>query len=897
MRYTANLFALIKKILLVSLLFLPLVATAAGLIQIQATNPFPASVEASSTTDAIYTVFNTSSIIPLLGIQDKSILPAGMQLLDSSTCSATVVLQPGSSCTLALRLQAPATATTLTGALQEIALPSIIGAQYPLSVMVEKKSTVAPTVTSLSPNSGRLAGGGIVSVSGTNFTGATAVYFGAVPSSDFAVKSPTLISATAPEQSAGTVDVTVQTPDGTSAKTSSDYYTYEGTPTVTGVSPPSGSPSGGTSVNITGTNFSTVRNVSFGEVAASSFTINNATSITAIAPANSAGTVDVTVKSNSGTSAKSSADEYTYEAPFGITSVTPAAGSVAGGTSVAINGGKFLGATAVRFGSTLASSFIVKNDSSIDAVSPAAVSVGVVDITVTTPSGTTTITPADKYSYVNVPTVTGVSPPSGPIAGGTSVSITGTNFSDATKVYFGTDLASFTINSPTSISVTSPTVSVAGTVDVTVESASGVVSPVSLADEYTYEAPLRITSLEPSGGTTLGGTNVTINGNKFTGATAVHFGAIPVGSFTVVDDTKITTSSPATSSTGVVDVTVTTPSGTTPIAKADEYTYVSKTPLITGIIPNSGNITGGTVVNIMGSNLTNATAVHFGDTPGVINAINSATSLTATVPTALSSGTVDITVTTPEGTSSISKGDIFTYGFPYNFITDITGNSIGNLASVLYCKTKADGSLVSCDDTNALSLLSLQPYMLAMTHINAQQIAYVTSVKGDIDKCAVNTSPRAPTFLHCDSATANLPVNFNLVKPSTSSISIATFNNNQYAYLADNEAGKIYQCQINPETANFDICNTMPSPSDWLNTAHPGPSSISFATAQGVLYAYLDDNEQGTEKPGHVWRCKIDEETGTLLSCQNIGKRDDNIEGGSQYMPDRYDWRMLAYIP
>ena len=86
-------------------------------------------------------------------------------------------------------------------------------------------------------------------------------------------------------------------------------------PTVTRLSPTSGPTTGGTSVTITGTNFTGVTAVDFGTLAASSFTVNAAgTQIVATSPAESAGTVYVTVTTASGTSTTSSADEFTFTA-------------------------------------------------------------------------------------------------------------------------------------------------------------------------------------------------------------------------------------------------------------------------------------------------------------------------------------------------------------------------------------------------------------------------------------------------------------------------------------------------------------------------------------------------------------------------------------------------------
>ncbi|HKF07753.1 MAG TPA: Ig-like domain repeat protein [Xanthobacteraceae bacterium] len=93
--------------------------------------------------------------------------------------------------------------------------------------------------------------------------------------------------------------------------------TAGGTSAISNVNPNTGPTSGGTSVTITGTNFSGATAVSFGGNAAASFTVNSATQITATSPAGM-GTVDVTVTNENGTSATSSGDRFTY-GPVGTT--------------------------------------------------------------------------------------------------------------------------------------------------------------------------------------------------------------------------------------------------------------------------------------------------------------------------------------------------------------------------------------------------------------------------------------------------------------------------------------------------------------------------------------------------------------------------------------------------
>jgi hypothetical protein len=232
------------------------------------------------------------------------------------------------------------------------------------------------------------------------------------------------------------VNVTVTTAGGTSATSSADQFTFEGAPTATAVSPAAGPLVGATSVTITGTNFTGASAVTFGSTAATSYTVSSATSITATSPAESAGTVNVTVTTPVGTSATSPSDQFTYTSPPTVTGVSPASGSTGGGTAVNITGTNLAGSS-VDFGSVAATSVIFDSTTELTAVSPAG-SAGVVNVTVTTPGGTSATSSADQFTYGLAPTVTGISPSTGPVAGGTTVTVTGTNFiSGATTVWFG----------------------------------------------------------------------------------------------------------------------------------------------------------------------------------------------------------------------------------------------------------------------------------------------------------------------------------------------------------------------------------------------------------------------------------------------------------------------------
>jgi hypothetical protein len=139
------------------------------------------------------------------------------------------------------------------------------------------------------------------------------VSFGGNAATSFNVVSATSITTTSPAGS-GIVDVTVTTSAGTSATGAADGFTYIAVipqPAVTAISPNTGVPSGGTTVTITGANFTGVTAVRFGGNTATSVTVNSVTKITATSPAGT-GTVDVTVTAAGGTSPASSADQFSY---------------------------------------------------------------------------------------------------------------------------------------------------------------------------------------------------------------------------------------------------------------------------------------------------------------------------------------------------------------------------------------------------------------------------------------------------------------------------------------------------------------------------------------------------------------------------------------------------------
>jgi hypothetical protein len=146
-------------------------------------------------------------------------------------------------------------------------------------------NSAKPTVTGVSPAQAAQGEKLSVTISGTNFTGATAVFLGRnITVSDFKVTNATTITANivvGDHAGVGSRVVRVTTPSGKGAMKAAFTVTSD-RPTVTGVTPGQGKQGEKLSVTITGTNFTGATAVSFGRnITVSDFKVTSATTITA----------------------------------------------------------------------------------------------------------------------------------------------------------------------------------------------------------------------------------------------------------------------------------------------------------------------------------------------------------------------------------------------------------------------------------------------------------------------------------------------------------------------------------------------------------------------------------------------------------------------------------------
>lgn len=237
---------------------------------------------------------------------------------------------------------------------------------------------------------------------------------------------------------------------------------------------------------VVGRNFGEAYAVDFGTEAATSYTVNSGGMITAHSPAGT-GTVDVIVHTPQGASAPGAIDRFKY-LPV-VNAVEPGSAPAGGGTSLTLTGTDLGDVTAVYLGTAAASGVTVNSATSVTAVAPAHAA-GRVPITVVSTEGTSL--PA-RGLFRFTPTISSVTPSSGPAAGGTPVTVIGTGFAvgaGGTVIMIGGKRAP-SVSCPTSTECTAvsprflPTYVFTGQVGVSAL-VGGVYSPPARA-QYNYE--------------------------------------------------------------------------------------------------------------------------------------------------------------------------------------------------------------------------------------------------------------------------------------------------------------------------------------------------------------------------------------------------------------------------
>jgi hypothetical protein len=304
----------------------------------------------------------------------------------------------------------------------------------------------------------------------------------------------------------------------------------------------------GTSVSLTGSNFTNVKAVSFNGQAAGNFLVSSPQLITVVVPDN-ATSGKISILTGEGTIASST--NFTVPGlPPVIQSFVPPQGPP--GTTVTIAGTNFSDVNAVLFDG-LATAFEVHGESQIVAIAPGVAGSGKIALS----TGQYNATSAAPFTVTNsapsqtpAPLISSFSPASG--IAGTTVIVTGTGFTGATAVSFNGIVATFTVNNDSQIATTVPNGASGGAISVTTPAGSAMSTSA-----FQFELPPMINNINPVSGQA--GSIVTISGANLAGATAVAFNGMPA-MFTVISSTQIAATAPTGATTG--NITATTPWGT-----------------------------------------------------------------------------------------------------------------------------------------------------------------------------------------------------------------------------------------------------------------------------------------------------------------------------------------------
>lgn len=432
-------------------------------------------------------------------------------------------------------------------------------------------------------------------------------------------------------------------------------------PTISGVSPSNGSSLGGTTVTVSGTNFGSGAGVQFGSILSSSVQVVSATQLKAVTPPESAGSVDVIVQNMGGQTARAPG-AFTFVGPLQIVSTSLPAGSVGIGYSSSLSasggtppyswstaGGALPAGLQLNSGGTIAGtpsttgsySFSAKVLDANSASSTAGFSLGI--------------------AAASGPTISSVAPNSGSTQGGTTVTVSGSNFRSGVGVQFGAHLATFVaLVSSTQLQAVTPSES-SGIVDVYVQDTNGQVADATNA--FTFIAPLQIvTTSLPAGSVGMSySSSLSASGGVPPYSWSTSGGSLP-GGLQLSSISGTISGTPSAAGSFSINAMVSDSKSTTSTSAFTIAIAPNPAPTIASVSPNSGPASGGTTLTISGTNFRTGAAVQVGGVLASSVQIVSPTQIQAVTP-AEPSGLVDVAVVDSDGLTATAV-DAFTMTNP-----------------------------------------------------------------------------------------------------------------------------------------------------------------------------------------------------------------------------------------
>lgn len=526
----------------------------------------------------------------------------------------------------------------------------------------------APNLKGIYPTAGPTSGGTIARIDVRPAPAGSKVFVDGMEATVLGADETEHLVVEMPPHEAGAVSISVMFPDGHAATLAAAFTYYVPgpgvtAPTLTQINPTGGSTLGGDAVDLTGTGFSTGTIAFMGYRPVADMLVVDATSLSGTSPANTAGLADVSVTRADGFSATLSAS-FAYSAPAPTPSaVFPSQSPLAGGITAVLSGAGFQPGAEVFVGGVEASDVVVPLDSVLTFTVPPSATEQLADIQVINPD-TQTGTLAAAFSYVDTsladpaPQVLALTPPRGPVQGGTVLAIFGNDFKPGCKALFGGVEAQIHVVDPGLVTVTTPSGFV-GPVDVTVLNPDGQSGVLAAGFDYliaTAPAPI-LAGITPDAGPEEGGTPVILTGDSFTGGGVGFVGYRPLSSWAVLNS-SIATGTTLPVPAGTVDVVVTNGDGQSAIL-GGAFEFIGA-PKIDSFDPPIGPIAGGTLVTLAGANYVTGARVFFGGIESSSVTVLGALVINAITPPAVAAGPVQVTVRNPDG-QTFTATTPFTY--------------------------------------------------------------------------------------------------------------------------------------------------------------------------------------------------------------------------------------------
>lgn len=435
-----------------------------------------------------------------------------------------------------------------------------------------------PVVKSITPNLGETTGGNIAYIAGNNFVAGVKVLINNVPAEVTATTATRLTVVVPASSTEGTFDVTVVNPDNKEAVLPASY-TYilpppPPAPILTSITPNNGLTTGNAGVMLKGENFVDGSVVLFNNVEIPT-TFVSSKQLNAVTPEwAQPESVNVTVK-NPDDQHSNETLTYTYNEPqpepVSVTLVNPDNGLTTGGDIVYLTGTGFQRGIKVFFGDVEAEVKTYTSSRRISVTTPSVASPQTVDVRVLNPdNGTDTLPAAYTYTLTR-PTITSLSPSSGPKTGGTALYINGTNFEPTMSVSIdGIDVPIDSFVNNTRVKVTTPPSSTAGDVPLVITLLNG----ESASSMFKYEEPALgpapvLKLLNVTSGPSSGGGRIYLTGSNFERGSRVFFDGVESTTVSYTSTIRISAVVPA--GTGVVQVKVMNSDGQE--SNTVEYTY------------------------------------------------------------------------------------------------------------------------------------------------------------------------------------------------------------------------------------------------------------------------------------------------------------------------------------